>query len=199
MPKRDQLVKEETGVANGKKQKLNNSDCYRSLVFCPGDDNPNAVQEVAAVFGLTKELSELAVKLAKSLKVDDPGMFVTFRNGSTVRRYLQSNADGRPCDPGRNGTEALQNLRDWVAEQVPANKRQFILHCGECGMGMGNLTQDEFNQLQLALSFTTIIPPSPWVANMLTAGHSIGGVLSVTGTGVGQATMSKSPSIIFHD
>ena len=168
-----------------------------SLIFCPND--ADAVDKVASFFGLTPELSETAVDLAKSLKVDDPGIFVSFRDGANIRTNLRRNQNGRPCAPGANAAQALQNVKDWLINLVPQDKQRFIKHSGESGMGIANLTQDEFTDLQAALSFTTPVPPSPWVLNMYTGGHSLGGVPAVTGTGVGQATMSKSPSNVFSD
>lgn len=168
-----------------------------SLIFCPNE--LDAVEKVASFFGLTPELSELDVNLAKSLKVDDPGIIVTFRDGESIRTSLQRGLQGRPCAPGANGPMALQNLKDWLTNLVPNVKQRFILHSGDCGMAIANLTQDEFNDLQNALSFTAHIPPRPWLMSMLVGGDSLGGVLAVTGTGIGQATMSKSPSNIFSN
>mmetsp|Transcript_18018 Transcript_18018/g.34395 ORF Transcript_18018/g.34395 Transcript_18018/m.34395 type:complete len:211 (+) Transcript_18018:99-731(+) len=168
-----------------------------SLIFCPND--VDAVDKVSSFFGLTPKNAQLAVDLAKSLKVDDPGIFVTFRDGTSIRANLRRNGDGKPCAAGANGGQALQNLKDWLTSLVPQGKQQFIKHSGANGIGIGNLTQDEFTELQSALSFTTPVPPSSWVLSMFSGGHSLGGVLSVTGTGVGQATMSKSPSTIFSD
>lgn len=168
-----------------------------SLIFEPGAHN--AVDLVASKFGLLKEHAEGAVLLSKSLKVDDPGVFVTFQPGPRIRTHLARNLNGRPCLPGANGPQALHNLKEWVRSSVPEAKRQFIFESGEMGMGIGNLTQEEFNNLQTDLSFTIPIPLSPWVAIMATNGYSLGGLIGVTGTGVGQATMCNIPSNVFSD
>ena len=117
----------------------------------------------------------------------------------STQTNLQRNQVGRPCQPGINGDQALQNLKQWVRDQVPHAKQQFIFESGELGMGIGSLTQDEFNTLQSHLSFTMPIPMSAWVATMATGGHSLAGVIAITGTGLRQATMCKSPSTVFND
>ena len=168
-----------------------------ALVFCPAADD--AVSSVATRFGLSPEHAEGAVALAKSLKVDDPGIFISFRPGPEIRTNLQRAGAGFPCHAGGNGDQALANLKQWVTDQVPDGKREFVFSTGSLGMGIGNLTQDEFTALQNTLSFTSPIPLPAWVAAMATGGFSLGGLLAVTGTGIGQATMSKSPSIVFSD
>ena len=112
---------------------------------------------------------------------------------------MQRNGDGKPFAAGADRQQALQNAKNWLTSLVPQAKQQHFKHSGITGMGIGNLTQDEFTELLSALSFTSPVPPSAWVLSMFSGGHSLGGILSVTGTGVGEATMSKSPSIVFSD
>jgi len=176
-----------------------------SLVFCPNDDEDAAVSAVAAKFPiLDNEQARGAVKLAQTLQKDDPGIFISLRDGAHIRAQLRRNGadgttNGRPCDAGNNGGQALQNLKNYICKLVPAPKQQSIRRVGQHGIGIGNLTQDEFNALQLSLSFSQTLPLPSWVGMMAMQGHSLGGILSVTGTGVGQATMSKSPSNVLSD
>lgn len=168
-----------------------------SLVFNPAADD--AVNRVISNFRLDPELAQGAVDLAASLRVDDPGIFLTFRSGTEVRTNLQRPGAGKPCEPGANDNAALQNLKDWITGLVPESKRQFIKLSGQFGMALGSLTQDEFNDLQLTLSFCKPVPLPAWVVAMATNGHSLGGSIVVTGTGVGEACMSKGPSNVFCD
>ena len=169
------------------------------LVFDPR--YKTAVASVAKRFGLCAEHAEGAVKLAKSLRVDDPGMFISFRASQDIHTNLARPGDGRPCDSGANDDESLQNLKNWVTDLVPQEKRQFIFQSGKLGIRIGNLTQDEFTDLQLSLSFSfTLRRPFPaWVMAMMQGDHSLGGLIAAYGSGVDQTTMSKPPSNIFFD
>ena len=73
---------------------------------------------------------------------------------------------------------------------VPQQKQQSIRQSGELGMGIGNLTLDEFLALQNTLSFSNPVPPPAWVMEMFQGGHSLGVLVAIFGTGVREVTMS---------
>jgi hypothetical protein len=167
-------------------------------------DEKAAVLTVGENFGIAEDHSAALVKLAKTLKVDDPAIFLTFRAGPGIRRALTSRmtpngpivVQGRPCLPGAHGNAALQNIKEWVCDQIPDGKE--ALPIGDSAYAIGNLTQDEYNDLAVALSFNKD-PAVTWgVANVVN-NSSLGGIIGITGTGVGQATLGVLPSIGFRD
>jgi hypothetical protein len=168
------------------------------------ENEEEAIAELQDNFGLSKEYSAALWKLGKSLKVDDPGVFLTFRSGVEVNRALQSRmgaelpivTQGRPGAPDANGNVALQNVKDWVLGQLPRGKQ--ALEVGDRAFAIGNLTQDEYNALTLTLGFSTK-PGKVWGLAALFNDYSLGGILGVTGTGIGQATFAQLSSIGFSD
>jgi hypothetical protein len=173
------------------------------------DNEEEAIAELQYNFGLSKEYSTALLKLGQSLKKDDPGVFLTFGSGVEVRQALLSQRmagpgqppiviQGRPGDPGANGNEALQNVKTWVRQQLPHDKEDLIEEVGDRAFAIGNLTQDQYNDLTLTLGFT-VNPGSVWGLANAVSGNSLGGILGVTGTGVGTATFAKLPSNGFCD
>jgi hypothetical protein len=169
------------------------------------EDETAAVLTVGENFGMAADHSVALVVLAKTLKVDDPAIFITFRPGPDIRRALTSRmtpngpivVHGRPCLPGaNNGDTALRNIKDWVCDQFPEGKE--ALSVGDYAYAIGNLTQNEYNDLFLALSFTGD-PARIWGVANIVNNFSLGGIVGVTGTGVGQATLGVLPSNGFCD
>jgi hypothetical protein len=161
-----------------------------------------AIAKLQDNFGLSYEHSAALVDLGKSLKIDDPGVFLTFRSGAKVRQALQSKMggqiviEGRPGAPGDTPNDALQNVKAWIRQQLPAGKE--ALEIGTHAFAIGNLTQDEYSALTMSLSFNTN-PGRVWGLANAASNNSLGGILGVTGTGVGTATFNKLPSIGFCD
>jgi hypothetical protein len=54
------------------------------------EDEKAAVLTVGENFGMAEDHSAALVALAKTLKVDDPAIFITFRPGPDIRRALTS-------------------------------------------------------------------------------------------------------------
>jgi hypothetical protein len=168
------------------------------------EDEKAAVLTVGENFGMAEDHSAALVALAKTLKVDDPAIFITFRSGPDIRRALTSRmtpngpivVHGRPCDPGANGDTALLNIKDWVCDQFPEGKE--ALSVNDYAYAIGNLTQDEYNDLAVTLSFCKD-PARIWGFANGVNNNSLGGIVGVTGTGVGQATLAVLPSIGFCD
>ena len=102
-------------------------------------DEKAAAATVRENLGLTEEHSTAIVALGKTLKVDDPGIFLAFRSGPEIRRALTSRmtpggpivVNGRPCSPGHN-----QNIQNWVNSQLPGNKEPVPV--GESALAIAN-------------------------------------------------------------
>jgi hypothetical protein len=171
------------------------------------EDEKAAVLTVGENFGMAEDHSAALVALAKTLKVNDPAIFITFQPGPDIRRALTSRmtpngpivVQERPCDPGANGDTALQNMKEWVCDQLPEGPEgKEALSVGDYAYAIGNLTQKEYNALSLVLSFNED-PAGIWGAANLVNKFSLGGIVGVTGTGLGQATLGVLPSIGFRD
>lgn len=64
--------------------------------------------------------------------------------GAMYKRTRQHHGDQNHWSlaRGANGAASLQNLKDWLTNLVPQAKQILIHHSEECGMGIGNLTQN---------------------------------------------------------
>jgi len=158
----------------------------------------DAVNLVMEVFEKSEEESEAIVNLAATLRPDDPAVFITFARGTDIRNSLLSEFAGvnaavnRPCLPGNNGNQALENLKTWVRNQLPGTN-ETVQESTPQGLAIGNLTSDEYSALALALSFN-VPPANQWgIANAANQ-RSLGGLIGVTGTGRGSASIGIMPS-----
>ena len=132
---------------------------------------------------------------------------ITFQTGAAVRRALTSRMAagqpvvtvGRPCNPGNNGNDALQNIKDWAKACLAAVKQhKEEMAAGEHALAFGNLTQDEYNALALVFSFTQG-PARTWGVANVVSNNSLGAIIGVTGAGVGTAIFTKLASVGFQD
>lgn len=68
---------------------------------------------------------------------------------------------------------------------------------GEHTFAMGNLNQHMYGQTVMALALTSYPHPNPCANAVLLSGQSIGSVISLVESGVGMATASSAPSVVF--
>ena len=201
--KKGKKAKVETGVIEADDASSSAPKCTSIEVsFLTDREQSDAVKQIGRVFDKSEAESKAIVNLAKTLQKDDPAVFITFRSDAEIRNSLRSTLAGtaaaanRPCPPGNNGNQAFQNLKNWVLAQLP-NTGETIEDCTPRGLAIGNLTQDKYNALMLTLSFTQA-PADQWGIANAANNRSLGGLIGITGTGVGAASITVLPSNAFR-
>lgn len=161
-------------------------------------ERSDAVKKICHAFAISQANAEAVVELAKGLQPEDPAILISFNSGQEIRSALQSTLAGhaaatnRPCLPGRNGNEALQNLKNWVISLLPGTNETRV-ETTDRGLAIGSLTHREYNSLTMTLSFTK--PPArEWGIANAANNRSLGGLVGVTGTGIGSAAVAVLPS-----
>lgn len=175
------------------------------LEVCGKIKAAQAATTVAELFGLSKEHSSFVIDIAQTLKPDDPALCISLALPRQLRQaLLVTGADGnpvvagRPCDPGTTEQESFDNIKSWVTGLVPGHpSNATVTEAGPTIIGIGNLTTDEHSAISNALIHAG--DPFDWVIAFRQAGCSLGGVLSITGTAVGSATINNLSSTVFRD
>ena len=171
------------------------------VLFSTDQEKREAVELIGHVFEKSEIESKAILDLAQGLQQDEPAIFIKFRSGAEIRNSLRSTFAGttaavnRPCPPGKNGNDALQNLKDWVRNQLPGTN-ETTQESDPHGLAIGNLTYDEYSKLALTLSFNQA-PVNQWGIANVANNRSLGGLIGITGTGIRSAAISVLPSIGF--
>lgn len=163
------------------------------------ENEDNAVTLLVENFSITPPQANIVLKACRRLQPEDPAVFVSFRDAERVHQALSLPGPGRPCQPGNNANASFNALKTWVESKLPTGNqtKALLISGGENAVAFGNLSQAEFNAI-----FPTIthLPDNfAWVAAVRAQRLSCGCVLSMTGTGVGVATVAKLPSTVFFD
>ena len=159
----------------------------------------SSVAKISKHYCMTKEEAKGVFDLARDLRQDDPGIFITFQSGRRVRTGLQRGGPGvaahRPCAIGASGAAALTNIKNWVTGLVAAPAT--VTPVGDQGLALGNMDGGTFGVTAATLSFMPNPLPNPWANSVLASGVSLGSAVSVLGVGRGSATIIPMPSIVF--
>ena len=157
----------------------------------------NAKKELKQKLPLEKSYCDAIAILGQSLNPDDPGLFVAFRTPRKVHDLMgQSPLGGRPFARGADEQTTFQNLIDWITGK--AGESGVVKQVGPHALSIGNLSQEACGLLCVSL-ICAKNNCQPWATWFLQNDRSLGGLVSVTGTDPGLATMCVVSSNVFRD
>lgn len=158
-----------------------------------------AVVLLAEHFSIPEAHATIVVQACRRLLPENSAIFASYASADRIHQALSLPGPGRPCEPGVDAEASFQNLKAWFRSKLPVGEgtKAKLISAGENGDAFSNLSQDEFLQVSPQITFQP--EDFAWLVAVRSHRFSCGGVLVMTGTGVGQATIGKYPSTFFFD